>query len=224
VTHALEINEGRTGSRHVPRSVGWGAEAVIGARSDSRRIRAVFERSAVPMVMVDSNRRYVDVNRPARLWFRRSVDEMRNYAMEDLAPADQVVSIARNWARLLDAGSLAGHYLAANPDGSRVETIYFAIADVLPGLHVTVFAPADWPEDEFAPVHDEHSGSVCSLTQREIEVLALAADGLSGPELADHLTLSPATIKTHFKNIYLKLDVKSRAGAVAKAMRLGVID
>ena len=55
-------------------------------------------------------------------------------------------------------------------------------------------------------------------------MLALAADGLSGPELAQELVLSPATINTHFKNIYEKLDVGNRAAAVAKAMRLGMID
>jgi DNA-binding CsgD family transcriptional regulator len=216
------MNENGIRSRQLPRSVGRDAEAVIGARGDSRRVSAVFERSAVPMVMVDSNRRYVDANPPAQLWFRRSLDEMRSYAMEDLAPADRTEMIARDWARLLDAGCIAGRYLAADLYGQRVETVYVAIADVLPGLHVTVFAPADWPEDGFAG-DEEVNGSAAPLTQREIEVLALAADGLSGPELADELTLSPATIKTHFKNIYLKLDVKSRAGAVAKAMRLGLI-
>jgi DNA-binding CsgD family transcriptional regulator len=35
--------------------------------------------------------------------------------------------------------------------------------------------------------------------------------------------LSRSTINTHFKNIYVKLDVRSRAAAVAKAIRLGVI-
>jgi LuxR family maltose regulon positive regulatory protein len=54
-------------------------------------------------------------------------------------------------------------------------------------------------------------------------VLALAADGLSGPELAHALVLSVTTVNTHFKNIYVKLGVRNRAAAVAKAMRLGVI-
>lgn len=211
-------------SRHVPRSVGSAAEALVAARGDSRRVQAVFERTAVPMAMVDSNRRYVDVNRPARLWFRRSLEEMRRFAIEDLAPADRAASIARDWVRLLDAGSLAGRHLAATEDGGRVETVYFAIADVLPGLHVTVFAPADWPEDDFESIDAEDSAPELPLTQRELQVLTLAADGLSGPDLADELTLSPSTVKTHFKNIYLKLDVKSRAGAVAKAIRLGVIN
>jgi two-component system, NarL family, nitrate/nitrite response regulator NarL len=61
------------------------------------------------------------------------------------------------------------------------------------------------------------------LTPRERDVLQLAADGLSTPSIAQRLSLSRATVRTHFGNIYLKLDVRSRAGAVAKGMRLGLI-
>jgi DNA-binding CsgD family transcriptional regulator len=61
------------------------------------------------------------------------------------------------------------------------------------------------------------------LTARELEVLRLAADGLSGPEIAERLVVSPGTVKTHFQNIYAKLGVSERAGAVAKALRQGLI-
>jgi two-component system, NarL family, nitrate/nitrite response regulator NarL len=62
-----------------------------------------------------------------------------------------------------------------------------------------------------------------TLTPRERDVLQLAADGLTTPSIAEHLSLSRATVRTHFGHIYLKLDVKSRAGAVARGMRLGLI-
>ena len=65
--------------------------------------------------------------------------------------------------------------------------------------------------------------STIVLTPRERDVLQLAADGLSTPTIAQHLSVSRATVRTHFGNIYLKLDVRSRAGAVAKGMRLGLI-
>ena len=61
------------------------------------------------------------------------------------------------------------------------------------------------------------------LSPRERDVLQLAADGLSTPSIAQELSLSRATIRTHFGHIYLKLDVSSRAAAVAKGMRLGLI-
>jgi DNA-binding CsgD family transcriptional regulator len=61
------------------------------------------------------------------------------------------------------------------------------------------------------------------LSPREIEVLGLAAEGLRGPEIAEGLVLSPATVKTHFQNIYEKLGVTERSAAVAIALRSGLI-
>jgi DNA-binding CsgD family transcriptional regulator len=211
-------------SHHLPRHVGAAAEAVLGARGDDRRLKRVFERSRVPMVMVDDSRRYVEVNRPARLWFRLSLEEMRRYAIGELTPAPRDGSQERMWARLLDVGSVAGRYPVYGSDGSPLEVVYCGIAHIRPGLHLLVFAPPDWSEDQLDAIPgDDRNGNV-SLTPREIEVLALAADGLTGPELAHELVLSRATINTHFKNIYEKLGVGSRAAAVAKTMRLGMID
>ncbi len=61
------------------------------------------------------------------------------------------------------------------------------------------------------------------LTPREHDVLQLAAEDLNADDIAARLGLSTATVNTHFGHIYVKLDVSSRAGAVAKAMRLGWI-
>jgi DNA-binding CsgD family transcriptional regulator len=89
---------------------------------------------------------------------------------------------------------------------------------------VFVFAPADWPGDELEPVEDKRRDNSVSLSRREIEVLGLEADGLGVPELAETLGLSPATVRTHFTSIYAKLDVRNRAGAVAKVPRFGLIN
>jgi PAS domain S-box-containing protein len=62
------------------------------------------------------------------------------------------------------------------------------------------------------------------LTDRELQVLQLAARGLSGPAIAERLMVSPTTVKTHFEHIYKKLRVSDRAGAVAHALREGLID
>jgi DNA-binding CsgD family transcriptional regulator len=61
------------------------------------------------------------------------------------------------------------------------------------------------------------------LSARELEVIRLAAEGQSGPKIAAQLFVSPSTIKTHFENIYEKLGVSDRAGAVALSMRMGLI-
>ena len=55
------------------------------------------------------------------------------------------------------------------------------------------------------------------LTPREIEVLRLIANGLSNTEIARHLTVSEATVKTHINHLFAKAKVRDRAAAVAYA-------
>lgn len=62
------------------------------------------------------------------------------------------------------------------------------------------------------------------LTDREQEILRLTAAGRSAAQIAADLYLSVPTVRTHLQNAYQKLDVSDRAAAVAKAMRLGLID
>ena len=57
------------------------------------------------------------------------------------------------------------------------------------------------------------------LTQREKEILHLLIDGLTMMQIADKLFVSYHTIDTHLRNIYAKLHVHSRSGAVAKALK-----
>jgi two-component system nitrate/nitrite response regulator NarL len=61
------------------------------------------------------------------------------------------------------------------------------------------------------------------LTQRELEVLELIAEGLSNPDIGLRLYISASTVKTHVKSILEKLAIKDRAAAVAEAMRRGLI-
>jgi len=57
------------------------------------------------------------------------------------------------------------------------------------------------------------------LTQREVEVLSEIAAGLSNREIADRLSISEATVKTHINNIFSKVGLRDRAQAVVYAMR-----
>ncbi|MGD9047647.1 MAG: response regulator transcription factor, partial [Anaerolineae bacterium] len=61
------------------------------------------------------------------------------------------------------------------------------------------------------------------LTERELEVLHLLAEGLSNKEIATRLIVAPSTVKQHLKNIYGKLDVHSRTQAVARGRELSLL-
>jgi DNA-binding NarL/FixJ family response regulator len=58
------------------------------------------------------------------------------------------------------------------------------------------------------------------LTDREWEVLDLLSGGASNEDISRVLVLSPETVRTHLKNLYRKLEVRSRADAVAAAGRM----
>jgi DNA-binding CsgD family transcriptional regulator len=61
------------------------------------------------------------------------------------------------------------------------------------------------------------------LTAREVEVLRLAARGLSNKEIAERLVISPKTAGNHIEHIYTKIGISNRAGASLFAMQHGLL-
>jgi two-component system, NarL family, nitrate/nitrite response regulator NarL len=80
-------------------------------------------------------------------------------------------------------------------------------------------AASPQPEFRATPAHDAPL-----LTPREIEVLAAIGDGLSNKEVARRLGISQHTVKFHLESVFRKLGVKSRAEAVRKGLRRGLIE
>ncbi|MBW6438806.1 helix-turn-helix transcriptional regulator [Actinoplanes hulinensis] len=64
---------------------------------------------------------------------------------------------------------------------------------------------------------------IASLSHREVQILTLVAEGKTNKQIGAHLYLSAATIHSHLKNVFRKLDANDRAHAVAKAFRAGVL-
>lgn len=71
------------------------------------------------------------------------------------------------------------------------------------------------PKEDF--VLDEKKMQELDISQRELEVLQLAAKGCTNQEIASQLFLSLSTVKTHMSNLFFKLDVNSRTQAIVKA-------
>ena len=61
------------------------------------------------------------------------------------------------------------------------------------------------------------------LSEREMEVLQLLAEGNSTPEIADTLFISQKTVKNHLASIYEKIDARDRTHAVIRAVKIGII-
>ncbi len=97
------------------------------------------------------------------------------------------------------------------------------------GRGEAIFSPAVARRviDFFTGVHAETQRDVPprtfpELTAREREVLDLIAQGLSNPEIAARLYLSPKTVRNHVSNIFAKLQVADRAQAIIRAREAGL--
>ncbi|KRC51683.1 LuxR family transcriptional regulator [Leifsonia sp. Root227] len=126
-----------------------------------------------------------------------------------------------------------------------VLTTYDSDADVLPAIEAgaTGYLLKDVPRDELvravhaaAKGHSALAPSVASrlvdrvrtpeaslLTPRELQVLALVADGATNREAGTRMHVSEATVKTHLLSVYAKLGVGDRAAAVAEGFRRGLL-
>ena len=126
--------------------------------------------------------------------------------MSDASPLPRV-----RLALDLDDPALADRIVTALADAAGIELVAdAATADALIG-------PA-------ATSRGRRGESDVALTARELQVLALMAEGASNKQIARRLGITPHTAKFHVGSLIDKLDAVSRTDAVAHAARLGVID
>jgi DNA-binding NarL/FixJ family response regulator len=77
--------------------------------------------------------------------------------------------------------------------------------------------------DKLASELSRKSTGVDALSDREIEVLDLMAKGVSNKDIADQLSITQSTVKTHVTSIFQKLNVTTRTEAVTTALKRGII-
>jgi two-component system, NarL family, response regulator LiaR len=105
--------------------------------------------------------------------------------------------------------------------GASVERLLSAIAAAVEGATYLDPQIARRVIDNLKP--PSPSGNAANLSQRELEVLRLMVEGLSNPEIAEKLYLSPNTVKTHVRGIMNKLSVDDRVQAAVVALRSGIV-
>jgi ATP/maltotriose-dependent transcriptional regulator MalT len=66
-------------------------------------------------------------------------------------------------------------------------------------------------------------GLGAQLTRREVSILKRLESGLSNREIAEAIFVSEGTLKWHLHNVYSKLNVKNRSGAMTRARTLGIV-
>jgi len=121
----------------------------------------------------------------------------------------------------LEAGA-AGYLLKSAPPDEIVGSIRAALAGEAPlsprvARHLVDRTRARPGRAE------QRSGGEKELSEREIEVLRLLADGLDNTQIAQQLHLSPATVKRHVSAILTKLGVTNRVQAAIHGVQLGLV-
>ena len=121
---------------------------------------------------------------------------------------------------LLEAG--AAGYLLKNVSGRELIN---AIRSVFAGESVLHPVIARKVFSHFIPeqVEQPEIPQGIEISDREMEILRLAARGMSNQDIADSVFLSRRTVQTHLANIFRKMDVSSRTEAVLLAIKLGLL-
>ncbi|WP_280525992.1 LuxR C-terminal-related transcriptional regulator [Methylobacterium soli] len=121
---------------------------------------------------------------------------------------------------ILDEGAEVGPLLLAFQENSARTSSSLELQSFVSNL-VAAWKSRHQPEEG---QQSQPSPTAGALSRRERDILKLIADGLSNKEIARDLAISPETVKSHVKHIYIKLNVERRAQAVSRAQILGLAD
>ena len=185
--------------------------------------KAAFAQSKNAMALVDMRRRLVDANGAyvRLLGYKRNALIGRPIA--EFVVGGPVLS-AVEWKRALATGRSSGQAELVCADGGHAGVQWAATTEVVTGQRMTLvvaLSTSRWGARFRRTV--PRGTSPATLSKREREIVRLVALGDTGPEIADQLQISHATVRTHVRNAMSKTDSRSRAHLVAKALGYGLV-
>jgi PAS domain S-box-containing protein len=177
-----------------------------------------FRRSRNAMVLLDDRRCQVDVNGAylQLLGYKRS--ELIGRPVYELVVGGPTVT-ARQWRALLGQSQFTGIADVRRRDGGQVTLELAGHPATVDGKRLVlgvVVASSRRGRRPAGPAPPP--GTPPRLTGRELEVVRLIALGSSGPEIADELQVTHNTVRSHTRNAMSKLQARSQAQLVAKAL------
>ena len=183
--------------------------------------RVAFRESRNAMVLLDEERRIVDVNRR----FLRILGYRRDALIGQ--PGHIIVAggpalAPEEWAAGLARKHFEGEIALLCEDGTVAVQQWGATTEMVTGRRLVLcvtMATSRWGGRFRRRLEDEEQRG--DLSEREREIVHLVALGRSGPEIADELGIAHDTVRTHVRNAMGKVGARSRAHLVAKALGEG---
>jgi PAS domain S-box-containing protein len=178
---------------------------------------SAFNDSRNAMVLLDEQRRHVEVNGAYVKLAGYARDEVIGRPVWEYV-ADGPRLTDRQWKRAIARGELSGEAGLVCADGTITTVQYAGHTEVITGGRLVLFVVLSTSRWGRHSRRDPQSGTGDALSAREREIVRLVAAGETGPEIAEHLHISHATVRTHVRNAMAKVGARSRAHLVAKAL------
>jgi PAS domain S-box-containing protein len=179
---------------------------------------SAFNQSRNAMLLVDGERRVVDVNGAFVHLLGRARGSLLGRRMYDIV-AGGPLATPGEWREALRQGRFSGEAALLHSDGSAVAIQWGATTEVATGRRLVLFVVLTTSRSgRHLRPPSSPQGTSRMLSPREREVVRLVALGGSGPEIATELGIAHETVRTHVRNAMVKLGARSRAHLVAKAL------
>ena len=140
-------------------------------RGSERRLHTLFDNTQDAILLADDDARYVDANPAASELTGYSRDELLGKCAWDLTPPPRLADGNALWRKFVEAGRLAGEYTLVRKDGSTVTAEYRAVANIQPGLHLSVLRDVTERKramDRLARLHSVSAALSEALTKADV--------------------------------------------------------
>jgi PAS domain S-box-containing protein len=172
------------------------------------------------MVLLDSHRLHVDVNGAYLKLLGYSRDEIIGRPIYEFNADDRVSR--EKWQAMLATRRFTGEATLRRADGSNVAVQWAATVETVTGRRLVLFVALNLSRWGRRFRRSTSTGQPPQrLSEREQTVVRLVALGNTGPEIAEELGITHDTVRTHVRNAMTKVDARSRAHLVAKALGEG---
>ncbi len=185
---------------------------VVGEAGTAENAAALSERLSPDVVVMD-------LSMPGG----SGIDATRRIRAVENAPQILMLTISAD-ADDVTSAVLAGAcgYLLKDAPGDEIVAAVRAAAEGDSRLSPEVIAGILRQVRADSPAAEESVGAA-GLTNRELEILSLIAEGKDNPQIASELSISVQTVKNHVSNLLAKLDVDNRIQAAVAAVRDGLL-